>query len=82
MGIHDDATALKDDVEAISINGDAQKRAEEQAELFRRLEQEYEQSRALTHTQRGVGLGFSSITSVDYSAYSAMQQEAKDKLDL
>ncbi|KAG5448981.1 Arginine/serine-rich coiled-coil protein 2 [Clonorchis sinensis] len=55
MGIHDDPGQD-------GSQDDAQKRAEEQAELFRRLEYEYEQSRALTHTQRGVGLGFSSAT--------------------
>lgn len=31
-----------------------------QAELFQRLDQEYEFARMTTHTQRGVGLGFSS----------------------
>ncbi len=31
-----------------------------QADLFQRLEHEYEVSRTLTHTQRGVGLGFAS----------------------
>lgn len=72
MGIHDDPGQD-------GSQDDAQKRAEEQAELFRRLEYEYEQSRALTHTQRGVGLGFSSATHVDYGAYSAMQSETKDK---
>ncbi|KAA3676698.1 uncharacterized protein DEA37_0015239 [Paragonimus westermani] len=79
MGIHDDTDLKPRDGRDTDIDTDAQKRAEEQAELFRRLELEYEQSRALTHTQRGVGLGFSSAAHVDYSAYSAMQQETRDK---
>ncbi|KAF5402940.1 Arginine/serine-rich coiled-coil protein 2 [Paragonimus heterotremus] len=79
MGIHDDADLKSRDGRDVNIDTDAQKRAEEQAELFRRLELEYEQSRALTHTQRGVGLGFSSTAHVDYNAYSAMQQETRDK---
>ena len=32
-----------------------------QAELFSRLDQEYEFARMATHTHRGIGLGFSSI---------------------
>ncbi|KAM3172875.1 hypothetical protein ACTXT7_013655 [Hymenolepis weldensis] len=48
-------------------------KAREQADLFRKLEQEYEQSRTLTHTQRGVGLGYSSAMT-DFNAYSAMRQ--------
>ncbi|KAF7233987.1 hypothetical protein EG68_11880 [Paragonimus skrjabini miyazakii] len=79
MGIHDDTDLKARDDRDVDIDTDAQKRAEEQAELFRRLELEYEQSRALTHTQRGVGLGFSSAAHVDYSAYSAMQQDTRDK---
>jgi hypothetical protein len=42
---------------------DLQKLSEEQqrkqAELFQRLDQDYQFARMTTHTQRGVGLGFS-----------------------
>lgn len=45
------------------LSEDAQKLSEEQkrkqAELFQRLDQEYQFARMTTHTQRGVGLGFS-----------------------
>lgn len=44
-------------------NEDMQKMSEEQRrkqqELFQRLDQEYQFARMTTHTQRGVGLGFS-----------------------
>lgn len=78
MGIHEDAEQSQC---ANPAELDTQMRAEAQAELFRRLEQEYEVSRALTHTQRGVGLGFSSTTHIDYSSYAAMQNDAQQKGD-
>lgn len=74
MGIHDSDAAENCDVN----DADAIRCAEDQAELFRRLENEYEMSRTLTHTQRGMGLGFGTSTHVDYSAYSATQED-KDK---
>lgn len=46
-----------------SVSEDIQKMSEEQRrkqqELFQRLDQEYQFARMTTHTQRGVGLGFS-----------------------
>ncbi|GAB6024024.1 arginine serine-rich coiled-coil 2 [Chamberlinius hualienensis] len=42
------------------MSGDQIKKQEE---LFRSLDQQYEQARVSTHTQRGVGLGFSSAAS-------------------
>ncbi len=72
MGIHDSGG-----VGSGGSNGgdaDAMNKAQAQADLFRKLEQEYEMSRTLTHTQRGVGLGYSSATAADYSAYAAMRQ--------
>lgn len=48
---------------ADEMSEDVQKLSEEQkrkqAELFQRLDQEYQFARMTTHTQRGVGLGFS-----------------------
>ncbi|VDP91497.1 unnamed protein product [Echinostoma caproni] len=70
MGIHEDTEQSQ------TVNPperETQIQAEAQAELFRRLEHEYEVSRALTHTQRGIGLGFASANHVDYTAYAAMQ---------
>lgn len=66
MGIHDDGGNAAPSDEALN-------RAQEQANLFRNLEHEYETSRTLTHTQRGVGLGYSSAMT-DYNAYVAMKQ--------
>ncbi|VDO16890.1 unnamed protein product [Rodentolepis nana] len=67
MGIHD-VGELNTEKPGASTS-----KAREQADLFRKLEQEYEQSRTLTHTQRGVGLGYSSAMT-DFNAYSAMRQ--------
>jgi len=48
----------------LELSEDIQKMSEEQRrkhqELFERLDQEYAFARMTTHTQRGVGLGFSS----------------------
>ncbi|CAL8079113.1 unnamed protein product [Calicophoron daubneyi] len=82
MGIHEDPDkehTQKTQPDEVMLDADTQKSAQAQAELFKHLEEEYEMSRALTHTQRGVGLGFTSATHVDYSAYSAMQSEPKEK---
>ncbi|CAH8485028.1 unnamed protein product [Heterobilharzia americana] len=78
MGIHDSSDEVVDGSQTHVNETEALRRAEAQAELFRRLEHEYEMSRTITHTQRGAGLGFSSAGHVDYSAYSAMQTD-KDK---
>lgn len=78
MGIHDSSEEVVDGSAAHVNETEALRRAEAQAELFRRLEHEYEMSRTITHTQRGAGLGFSSSSHIDYNAYSAMQSE-KDK---
>nr|CAX69898.1 hypothetical protein [Schistosoma japonicum] len=77
MGIHDSSEEVVEGSAHVNET-EALRRAEAQAELFRRLEHEYEMSRTITHTQRGAGLGFSSSSHVDYNAYSAMQTE-KDK---
>jgi len=49
--------------DAQDMPDDMQKLSEEQnkkhQELFQRLDQEYQFARMTTHTQRGVGLGFS-----------------------
>lgn len=77
MGIHDSVTGGSgagpiEDTEAMN-------KAQAQAQLFQKLEQEYEMSRTLTHTQRGVGLGYSSAVGVDYAAYAAMRAESHNK---
>lgn len=81
MGIHEtsqSSTSFAEFTTSVqSDEDDALRQAEAQAELFRRLEQEYEMSRALTHTQRGVGLGFNAATLSDYTSYSAMQSETE-----
>lgn len=58
------------------VGEDALRKAQAQADLFSRLEQEYEMSRTITHTHRGMGLGYSAATHIDYSAYAAMKDAA------
>ncbi|XP_014269461.1 arginine/serine-rich coiled-coil protein 2 isoform X2 [Maylandia zebra] len=56
MGIKGD-----DDVEAAKpLNDDGMKTLQKQEEMFRNLDVQYEMARSQTHTQRGMGLGFSS----------------------
>ncbi|CAI5650234.1 arginine/serine-rich coiled-coil protein 2 isoform X6 [Oreochromis niloticus] len=56
MGIKDD-----DEVEAAKpLNDDGMKTLQKQEEMFRNLDVQYEMARSQTHTQRGMGLGFSS----------------------
>lgn len=56
MGIKGD-----DDVEtAKPLNDDGMKTLQKQEEMFRNLDVQYEMARSQTHTQRGMGLGFSS----------------------
>ncbi|KAL5108903.1 hypothetical protein TcWFU_005018 [Taenia crassiceps] len=69
MGIHDDSSNNAEG----APSDEALNQAREQADLFRNLEHEFETSRTLTHTQRGVGLGYSSAMT-DYRAYAAMKQ--------
>lgn len=69
MGIHEDSSNNA----AGAPSDEALNQAREQADLFRNLEHEFETSRTLTHTQRGVGLGYSSAMT-DYRAYAAMKQ--------
>ena len=45
---------------AESLDKMSEEQRKKQAELFQRLDQEYQFARMTTHTQRGVGLGFSS----------------------
>ncbi|KAM7535322.1 hypothetical protein Aperf_G00000093922 [Anoplocephala perfoliata] len=68
MGIHESANPNG----KTAPSSEALNQAREQADLFRKLEHEYEQSRTLTHTQRGVGLGYSSAMT-DFSSYNAMK---------
>lgn len=68
MGIHDNANPNG----KTAPSSEALNQAREQADLFRKLEHEYEQSRTLTHTQRGVGLGYSSAMT-DFNVYNAMK---------
>lgn len=50
-----------DDVEAAKpLNDDGMKTLQKQEEMFRNLDVQYEMARSQTHTQRGMGLGFSS----------------------
>lgn len=42
------------------INDEGMKTLEKQEEMFRNLDVQYEMARSQTHTQRGMGLGFSS----------------------
>ncbi|KAL7060264.1 hypothetical protein AAHC03_09552 [Spirometra sp. Aus1] len=74
MGIHGAETpgsiALDDQKVAAALD-----KAQAQADLFRHLEREYENSRTITHTQRGVGLGYSSATHTDYTAYAALTKQ-------
>lgn len=56
MGIKGD-----DDAEASKpINDEGMKTLQKQEEMFRNLDVQYEMARSQTHTQRGMGLGFSS----------------------
>lgn len=50
-----------DDAEASKpINDEGMKTLQKQEEMFRNLDVQYEMARSQTHTQRGMGLGFSS----------------------
>lgn len=42
------------------LNDDGIKTLQKQEEMFRNLDVQYEMARSQTHTQRGMGLGFSS----------------------
>lgn len=56
MSLQDD-----DEVEAAKpLNDDGMKTLQKQEEMFRNLDVQYEMARSQTHTQRGMGLGFSS----------------------
>ncbi|XP_029295822.1 arginine/serine-rich coiled-coil protein 2 isoform X1 [Cottoperca gobio] len=56
MGIKDE-----EEVEAAKpLNEDGLKTLQKQEEMFRNLDVQYEMARSQTHTQRGMGLGFSS----------------------
>lgn len=56
MGIKAD-----DDGEASKpLNDEGLKTLQKQEEMFRNLDVQYEMARSQTHTQRGMGLGFSS----------------------
>ncbi|VDL86202.1 unnamed protein product [Schistocephalus solidus] len=74
MGIHGteppESIALDDQKVAAALD-----KAQAQADLFRHLEREYENSRTITHTQRGMGLGYSSATHTDYTAYAALAKQ-------
>lgn len=55
MGIkNDDAETSK------PLNDEGMKTLQKQEEMFRNLDVQYEMARSQTHTQRGMGLGFSS----------------------
>lgn len=41
------------------LNPDGMKTLQQQEEMFRNLDVQYEMARSQTHTQRGMGLGFS-----------------------
>uniref|UniRef100_A0A3B4VE30 Arginine/serine-rich coiled-coil protein 2 n=1 Tax=Seriola dumerili TaxID=41447 RepID=A0A3B4VE30_SERDU len=52
---------VNEDVEASKpLNDDGLKTLQKQEEMFRNLDVQYEMARSQTHTQRGMGLGFSS----------------------
>lgn len=44
------------------INEEGMKTLQKQEEMFRNLDVQYEMARSQTHTQRGMGLGFSSFS--------------------
>ncbi|KAM8865577.1 arginine/serine-rich coiled-coil protein 2 [Synchiropus picturatus] len=49
------------------LNDEGLKTLQKQEEMFRNLDVQYEMARSQTHTQRGMGLGFSSLTrGMDY----------------
>lgn len=51
----------EDDAEVSKpLNDQGLKTLEKQEEMFRNLDVQYEMARSQTHTQRGMGLGFSS----------------------
>ncbi|KAM4579003.1 arginine/serine-rich coiled-coil protein 2 [Fundulus diaphanus] len=54
MGIKEDAEAAK------KLNEEGLKTLQKQEEMFKNLDVQYEMARSQTHTQRGMGLGFSS----------------------
>lgn len=43
-----------------TMNDEGMKTLQQQEEMFRNLDVQYEMARSQTHTQRGMGLGFSS----------------------
>lgn len=45
------------------LNDEGLKTLQKQEEMFRNLDVQYEMARSQTHTQRGMGLGFSSAFS-------------------
>lgn len=58
----------EDEVEASKpLNDDGLKTLQKQEEMFRNLDVQYEMARSQTHTQRGMGLGFSSGFSSAFS---------------
>ncbi|XP_053557741.1 arginine/serine-rich coiled-coil protein 2 isoform X2 [Bombina bombina] len=58
---------IKNEEEAGTSSGDPEsfKTLKQQEEVFRNLDAQYEMARSQTHTQRGVGLGFSSMRGMD-----------------
>ena len=55
---------IKDDQEDDGPTELTEEQQKKQKELFQRLDKDYEFARMTTHTQRGVGLGFSSQTQI------------------
>lgn len=49
-----------DDEASKPLNDEGLKTLQKQEEMFRNLDVQYEMARSQTHTQRGMGLGFSS----------------------
>lgn len=62
MGIKEDGKPIEEDPgESSGSDGKVvEEQRQKQAELFQRLDKEYEFARMATHTHRGVGLGFGS----------------------
>lgn len=49
----------EDDSSSGDLNEEGMKTLQQQEEMFRNLDVQYEMARSQTHTQRGMGLGFS-----------------------
>lgn len=60
---------IKEEEAAEQLPNNKSELLERQEQLFKGLDQQYEMARISTHTQRGVGLGFSSHLPLQSSSF-------------